>query len=285
MADDPTVIPTDPELAPSRPAEPDRRRTRLVSEPVGPGAPKLTSWLSSPWAGCSAPRPGMGSPVGYRRGLAGFHGRRSGRTCRAASCSACSWCSSSNASLRPGSSTVPRDRCPRRVHDHVHLPGRDGSTDQGRPRDDGTGIRAGEHRRRTNPCLRRDLGRTSHPRSVLGGWSMKLEGLQQRLTIYIGESDRHGHTPLATEIVQRAHGAGLAGASVFRGVEGYGASNHIHTTRILSLSDDLPIAIVIIDRPAAIAEFLPNSTSSSPKDSSSLDEVEVVKYVGRNTPS
>jgi PII-like signaling protein len=55
---------------------------------------------------------------------------------------------------------------------------------------------------------------------------MKLEGRQQRLTIYLGESDRHGHTPLATEIVQRAHAAGLAGASVFRGVEGFGASNH-----------------------------------------------------------
>jgi len=52
---------------------------------------------------------------------------------------------------------------------------------------------------------------------------MKLEGRQKRLTIFIGESDRHGHTPLATEIVQRAHKAGLAGASVFRGVEGFGA--------------------------------------------------------------
>ena len=85
---------------------------------------------------------------------------------------------------------------------------------------------------------------------------MKLEGPQQRLTIYVGESDRHGHTPLATEIVQRAHAAGLAGASVFRGVEGYGASNHIHTTRILSLSDDLPMAIVIVDSPGSIEAFL-----------------------------
>ena len=67
---------------------------------------------------------------------------------------------------------------------------------------------------------------------------MKLEGHQQRPTIFVGESDHHGNTPLATEIVKRAHQAGMAGASVFRGVEGYGASNHIHTTRILSLSDD-----------------------------------------------
>lgn len=112
---------------------------------------------------------------------------------------------------------------------------------------------------------------------------MKLEGPQQRLTIYIGESDRHGHTPLATEIVQRAHAAGLAGSSVFRGVEGYGASNHIHTTRILSLSDDLPIAIVIIDRPDAIAEFLPQLDELITEGLVVLDDVEVVKYVGRNT--
>jgi PII-like signaling protein len=111
---------------------------------------------------------------------------------------------------------------------------------------------------------------------------MKLEGPQQRLTIYIGEADRHGHTPLATEIVQRAHAAGLAGASVFRGVEGYGASNHIHTTRILSLSDDLPIVIVIIDGPAAIAEFLPQLDGLITEGLVVFDDVEVVKYVGRN---
>ena len=110
---------------------------------------------------------------------------------------------------------------------------------------------------------------------------MKLEGQQQRLTIYIGESDRHGHTPLATEIVQRAHAAGIAGASVFRGVEGYGASNHIHTTRILSLSDDLPMAIVIVDRPDAIASFLPQLDELISEGLVVLEDVEVVKYVGR----
>jgi PII-like signaling protein len=110
---------------------------------------------------------------------------------------------------------------------------------------------------------------------------MRLEGHQKRLTIYIGESDRHGHTPLATEIVQRAHAAGLAGASVFRGVEGYGASNHIHTTRILSLSDDLPMAIVIVDRPDAIAAFLPELDELITEGLVVLEDVEVVKYVGR----
>jgi PII-like signaling protein len=110
---------------------------------------------------------------------------------------------------------------------------------------------------------------------------MKLEGRQQRLTIYVGESDRHGHTPLATEIVQRAHAAGLAGASVFRGVEGYGASNHVHTTRILSLSDDLPMAIVIVDTSDALAAFLPTLDELITEGLVTLEDVDVVKYVGR----
>jgi PII-like signaling protein len=113
---------------------------------------------------------------------------------------------------------------------------------------------------------------------------MKLEGHQKRLTIFVGESDHHGHTPLATEIVQRAHRAGLAGASVFRGVEGYGASNHIHTTRILSLSDDLPIAIVIVDTEEAIQRFVPELDELITEGLVILDEVEVIKYVGRPRP-
>ncbi|MGI9080332.1 MAG: DUF190 domain-containing protein [Acidimicrobiales bacterium] len=112
---------------------------------------------------------------------------------------------------------------------------------------------------------------------------MKLEGHQRRLTIFVGEADHHGHTPLATEIVQRAHRAGLAGASVFRGVEGYGASNHIHTTRILSLSDDLPIAVIIVDTDERIAAFLPDLDELITEGLVIVDDVEVVKYVGRPT--
>jgi PII-like signaling protein len=110
---------------------------------------------------------------------------------------------------------------------------------------------------------------------------MRLEGHQRRLTIFIGEADRHGHTPLATEIVQRAHKAGMAGASVFRGVEGYGASNHIHTTRILSLSDDLPIAVVIVDTDERIQAFLPELDALITEGLVIIDDVEVLKYVGR----
>jgi PII-like signaling protein len=110
---------------------------------------------------------------------------------------------------------------------------------------------------------------------------MKLEGHQRRLTIFVGESDRHGHTPLATEIVHRAHQAGLAGATVLRGVEGYGASNHIHTTRILSLSDDLPMIVVIVDADERIQAFLPELDELITEGLVIVDDVEVVKYVGR----
>ena len=111
---------------------------------------------------------------------------------------------------------------------------------------------------------------------------MKLEGPQKRLTIFVGESDHVGRHSLATEIVHRAHGAGLAGASMFRGVEGYGASNHLHTTRILSLSDDLPIAIIIVDSDERIRGFLPVLDELITEGLVILDDVEVVKYVGRS---
>jgi hypothetical protein len=110
---------------------------------------------------------------------------------------------------------------------------------------------------------------------------VKLEGHQKRLTIFVGESDHHGHTPLAMEIVRRAHRAGLAGASVFRGVEGFGASNHIHTTRILSLSDDLPIAIVIVDVAERIEAFIPELDELVTEGLVTVEDVEVIKYVGR----
>ena len=110
---------------------------------------------------------------------------------------------------------------------------------------------------------------------------MRLEGHHKRLTIFIGESDRVGHTPLATELVQRAHAAGLAGASVFRGVEGYGASNHIHTTRLLSLSDDLPVAVIIVDADDRIRAFLHELDELITEGLVIIDDVEVVKYVGR----
>ena len=112
---------------------------------------------------------------------------------------------------------------------------------------------------------------------------MELSGPAKRLTILIGEQDRVGHHSLATEIVKRAHASGLAGVTVFRGVEGYGKSNHIHTTRILSLSDDLPMAIVIVDSHEALAAFLPQLDELISEGLIVVEDIEVVKYVGRAT--
>jgi PII-like signaling protein len=109
---------------------------------------------------------------------------------------------------------------------------------------------------------------------------MTLTGTALRMTVFISEDDQFHHRPLYTEIVHRAHAAGLAGATVLRGHEGFGASSHIHTTRILSLSDDLPALILIVDRPDKIREFLPQVEELVTKGLIILDEVEVVRYVG-----
>jgi hypothetical protein len=112
---------------------------------------------------------------------------------------------------------------------------------------------------------------------------VSLHGTAYRLTIYIGEDDQHHHKALYCEIVSRARAAGLAGASVFRGIEGYGASSLIHTTRLLSLSDDLPIAIMIVDDESAIRAFLPELDELITEGLVLLDEVEVYRYVGRES--
>jgi PII-like signaling protein len=111
---------------------------------------------------------------------------------------------------------------------------------------------------------------------------MRIEGPALRLTIFVGESDVWHHKPLYTEIVHRAHAAGLAGASVLRGIEGYGASSRIHTSRILSLSEDLPLAIVIVDAEDRIRGFLPQLDELVTEGLVILDEVEVIRYVGRS---
>ncbi|MFE3632706.1 DUF190 domain-containing protein [Streptomyces cellostaticus] len=108
-----------------------------------------------------------------------------------------------------------------------------------------------------------------------------LTGRALRLTVYIGEDDTWHHKPLYSEIVHRAHAAGLAGASVFRGVEGFGASSRIHTSRLLSLSEDLPVAIVVVDTEERIRAFLPHLDELVDEGLVTLEECEVVRYTGR----
>ncbi len=87
---------------------------------------------------------------------------------------------------------------------------------------------------------------------------MKLTGEGKLLRIFLGESDKIDHKPLYEVIVQAARKEGLAGATVLRGVEGFGArSRVVHTAKILRLSEDLPIVVEIVDTEEKIKQFLP----------------------------
>ncbi|PFG41314.1 hypothetical protein ATJ97_3864 [Georgenia soli] len=101
-----------------------------------------------------------------------------------------------------------------------------------------------------------------------------------RLTVLVGESDQFRHRPVYAEIVRRARDAGLAGASVFRGLEGFGRFHKIHTSRILSLSEELPLSIVIIDEEEKIRAFLPLLDEVVSEGVAVVDEVEVVRHFG-----
>ncbi|WP_030165934.1 DUF190 domain-containing protein [Streptomyces sp. NRRL S-813] len=109
----------------------------------------------------------------------------------------------------------------------------------------------------------------------------RLTGSALRVTVFIGENDTWHHKPLYSEIVHRAHAAGLAGASVFRGVEGFGASSLIHTSRLLSMSEDLPVAIVIVDTEERVRAFLPQLDELVTEGLVILDDCEVIRYAGR----
>ncbi len=113
---------------------------------------------------------------------------------------------------------------------------------------------------------------------------MRLEGAARRITIFIGESDRYNHKPLYAEIVHRAHRRGLAGASVFRGLEGFGASSRIHTSRLLSLSEDLPLAIIIVDTAERADAFLDEVADLVTGGLVIVDDVQVHAYTGGSSP-
>ena len=86
---------------------------------------------------------------------------------------------------------------------------------------------------------------------------MEISGPAVRMRIYLGESDRLGHLPLHEAIVKRAREEGLAGATVLKGVLGYGASDHIRTSKLLDLSGDMPLVVELVDEPERIEAFRP----------------------------
>jgi PII-like signaling protein len=107
---------------------------------------------------------------------------------------------------------------------------------------------------------------------------MKSQSEGQLLRIFIGESDHWGGRPLYEAIVHRAREAGLAGATVIRGLEGFGAHSRLHTTRILRLSEDLPVVVEIVDVAEKIEAFLPALDEMVDEGMVTLERVRVIAY-------
>ena len=111
---------------------------------------------------------------------------------------------------------------------------------------------------------------------------MKLDGEGSLLRIYLGEQDKWHHTPLYEAIVLEARKRGLAGATVLRGPMGFGAHSHMHTAKILRLSEDLPVLIEIVDKEDKINAFLPALDEILGDGLVTLKKVRILTY--RATP-
>ncbi len=112
---------------------------------------------------------------------------------------------------------------------------------------------------------------------------MKLLKEAELVRIFIGESDKHEGRPLYEAIVKAARERELAGATVLRGVLGFGASSRLHTSRILRLSEDLPVVIEIVDEPERIADFLTVIDGMIGEGLVTVEKVRVILYRDRNS--
>lgn len=109
---------------------------------------------------------------------------------------------------------------------------------------------------------------------------MKLKGKASLLRIFMGESDKFRGKPIYELIVFKARELKLAGATVLRGIMGFGAHSHLHTAKILRLSEDLPIVIEIVDARENIEKIMPFLDEIIKDGLITLEEVEIIKYQG-----
>lgn len=107
---------------------------------------------------------------------------------------------------------------------------------------------------------------------------MRIDGPALLARIYIGESDHHDGQPLYEAIVGLLRERGVAGATVLRGIEGYGRAARLHTSRILRLSEDLPILIEVVDREDRLRAVLPEIDAMVGEGLITLEHVEVIAY-------
>jgi len=114
---------------------------------------------------------------------------------------------------------------------------------------------------------------------------MEIRGTAKLLRIFVGESDKVGHTPLYEVIVKEARERHLAGATAWRGILGFGPTARMRTTKLLDLSSDLPIVIEIIDEEKKVDDFIPVLHELFEKADSgglvTIEKVDVIRYVHR----
>jgi uncharacterized protein len=112
---------------------------------------------------------------------------------------------------------------------------------------------------------------------------VKLSGPAKMIRVHFGEDDRWHGKPLHDAIVEEARRQDLAGATVYRGIEGYGASSRIHRKHLLT-SSDLPVMVCIIDDAEKIQRFLPVLESMVDEGLIAISDVEVIRYTHREAP-
>src|SRR5262245_55611581 len=114
--------------------------------------------------------------------------------------------------------------------------------------------------------------------AFLKGVLMKISEEGQLSRIFIGESDKWEGKPLYEALIFKAREIGLAGATMLRGLMGYGAASRVHTAKILRLSEDLPVIVEIVDSPQKIASFLPSIDEMVQEGLVTLERVQIILY-------
>ncbi|MFQ5681597.1 MAG: DUF190 domain-containing protein [Candidatus Omnitrophota bacterium] len=107
---------------------------------------------------------------------------------------------------------------------------------------------------------------------------MRLPEEGMLLRIFIGENDKYKDNPLYEQIVLKAKELNLAGSTVIRGIMGFGADSHMHTAKVLRLSEDLPIVIEIVDREENLGKIIPFLDDSVTEGLITMERVRIVKY-------
>lgn len=107
---------------------------------------------------------------------------------------------------------------------------------------------------------------------------MKEGGTGLRLRIFVHEATRYDHQPLYAALVRLARREGLAGATVFRGIEGFGQHRHRHTTRLVDVSDDLPMIVEFVDAAEKIQAFLLRLDDVIPHGTATVSPVQIITY-------